>query len=65
VPSMLTVAPSGRTKRLIRASTLLCSSRQRIVVGRVAELRKIKMLALKYFHKNYYNPDVYLTEFFM
>jgi len=48
VPSMFTVAPSGRTKRLIRASTLLCTSRQRIVVGRVAELRKIKM-ALKYF----------------
>jgi len=48
VPSMFTVAPSGSTKRLIRASTLLCSSRQRIVVGRVAELRKIKM-ALKYF----------------
>ena len=47
VPSMFTVAPSGSTKRLIRASTLLCSSRQRIVVGRVAELRKIKM-ALKY-----------------
>lgn len=52
VPSMFTVAPSGRTKRVIRASTLLCSSRQRIVVGRVAELRKIKM-ALEYFFHNF------------
>ena len=39
VPSMFTVAPRGRTKRLIRRSILFFSSRQRIVVGKVAELR--------------------------
>ena len=40
VPSILTVAPRGRTNRLMRVSTLLYTSRQRIVVGRVAELQK-------------------------
>lgn len=38
-PSILIVAPSGRTNLLIRESTLLFSSTQRIVVGRVAELK--------------------------
>lgn len=38
VPSMLTVAPSGRTKRLMRRSIPFFSSTQRMVVGKVAEL---------------------------
>ena len=37
-PSMLTVAPSGSMKRLMRGSILLFSSTQRIVVGSVAAL---------------------------
>ena len=39
VPSMLTVAPKGRTKRLMRRSMPFFSSRQRMVVGKVAELK--------------------------
>ena len=38
-PSMFTVAPSGNIKRLMRGSTLLFSSTQRIVVGSVAALK--------------------------
>ena len=38
VPSMLTVAPSGRTKRLMRLSIPLYSSVHLIVVGKVAAL---------------------------
>ena len=37
-PSILTVAPNGKTNLLMRGSTLLFSSMQRIVVGRVAAL---------------------------
>jgi len=36
---MLTVAPRGKTKRLMRRSMLFFSSRQRMVVGKVAELQ--------------------------
>ena len=39
-PSIFTVAPSGKTNLLMRGSTPLFSSRQRIVVGRVAALMK-------------------------
>ena len=38
VPSIFTVAPNGKTNLLTRGSTLLFSSIQRIVVGRVAAL---------------------------
>lgn len=38
VPSMLIVAPTGSTKRVIRLSILLFSSRHLNVTGRVAEL---------------------------
>jgi len=38
VPSMLMVAPIGRRKRVMRLSTLLFSSTQRIVMGNVIEL---------------------------
>lgn len=38
VPSMLMVAPTGSTKRVIRLSILLFSSRHLKVTGRVAEL---------------------------
>lgn len=38
VPSMLMVAPTGSTKRVIRLSILLFSSRHLNVTGRVAEL---------------------------
>ena len=41
-PSMLTVAPSGSMNRLMRGSTPLFSSTHRIVVGRVAALKKRK-----------------------
>ena len=37
VPSMLTVAPSGRTKLLVRLDTPAFFSRQSIVTGSVAE----------------------------
>ena len=40
VPSMLTVAPSGRTKRLIRLSMWLYCSTHFMVVGKVAALYK-------------------------
>ena len=40
VPSMLMVAPTGSTKRVIRLSILLFSSRHLKVTGRVAELGK-------------------------
>lgn len=46
-PSMFTVAPRGNTNLLIRSSTLLFSSRQRIVVGNVAELKEKDKNALK------------------
>lgn len=39
-PSIFTVAPSGKTNLLMRGSTLLFSSRQRMVVGRVAALKE-------------------------
>ena len=39
VPSMFTVAPRGKTKRLMRRSMPFFSSMQRIVVGKVAELQ--------------------------
>lgn len=38
VPSMLMVAPTGSTKRVIRLSILLFSSKHLKVTGRVAEL---------------------------
>ena len=38
VPSILMVAPMGRTKRVILLSILLLSSRHRNVTGNVAEL---------------------------
>lgn len=38
-PSMLTVAPMGRMKRLMRLDTPLFSSTHFIIRGRVAELR--------------------------
>ena len=38
VPSMLMVAPTGSTKRVMRLSMRLFSSAQRKVMGRVAEL---------------------------
>ena len=41
-PSIFTVAPSGKTNLLMRGSTLLFSSRQRMVVGRVAALEAKK-----------------------
>lgn len=40
VPSMFMVAPSGSMKRVTRLSTLLFSSMQRNVTGRVAVLKK-------------------------
>ncbi len=40
VPSMFMVAPTGSTKRVIRLSTWLFSSRHLKVMGRVAELRR-------------------------
>lgn len=42
VPSMLMVAPTGNTKRVIRLSILLFSSRHLKVTGRVAELGRAK-----------------------
>ncbi len=42
VPSMFMVAPTGSTKRVIRLSTWLFSSRHLKVMGRVAELRRDK-----------------------
>ena len=41
-PSMFNVAPSGSIKRLMRGSTLLFFSTQRIVVGSVAALKSKK-----------------------
>lgn len=41
-PSMLTVAPMGRMKRLMRLSTPLFSSMHFIMDGRVAELERKK-----------------------
>lgn len=38
VPSIVTMAPTGATKRVTRLSILRLSSRQRMVIGRVAEL---------------------------
>ena len=40
VPSILIVAPMGRTKRVILLSILLFSSRHRNVTGNVAELKR-------------------------
>lgn len=39
VPSMLMVAPTGATNFVILLSTPLFSSKHRIVIGRVAELK--------------------------
>lgn len=41
-PSMLTVAPMGRMKRLMRFDTPLFSSTHFIIKGKVAELRSKK-----------------------
>ena len=49
-PSMLTVAPSGSMKRLMRGSILLFSSTQRIVVGSVAALEIKKKVKNKINH---------------
>lgn len=49
-PSMLTVAPSGSIKRLMRGSILLFSSTQRIVVGSVAALEIKKKVKNKINH---------------
>lgn len=46
VPSMLIVAPTGSTKRMIRRSMWLFSSRHLKVIGRVAELQMKNNLLL-------------------
>lgn len=46
-PSMLTVAPMGRMKRLMRLSTPLFSSTHLIMEGSVAELRGTQQLHLR------------------
>ena len=48
-PSIFTVAPRGKTNLLMRGSTLLFSSRQRMVVGRVAALFKPKTQTNDYY----------------
>ena len=58
VPSMLTVAPKGRTKRLIRWSTPLFSSTQRMVVGRVAALQKRDRKYHKYTWPSFSNNTI-------
>ena len=49
VPSMLMVAPIGRTKRAIFGSTPFFSSRALIVTGRVAELDAVPNAVAKGF----------------
>lgn len=60
VPSMLMVAPIGRTNLVIRGSTLFRSSRQLIAIGSVAELEDVPNAVTNAWAK----LDMYLNGFF-